>query len=324
MTRNKRLLFHARRIAGLGVLAFCTGTWADNAPRVEASLDLGYDDNPAQRPHGEPLGFARYGVAVGRELAGNDDLWSLEMLGHFQDYEGASDNHRLELALGWRRSLDQGKSALLLSLDGVLYRDRLVAADERDEAGMTVGFQRLVSAEVELKGSAEIRWLGYRNPSLPWGGRPGGAAANGFGSPKGPGMRPGPTPHDDHWRGVSGEVGYYPQPDMVLTLRAHYGRLNSSSAPEEYDQYGAGLFMVYRPAPDWTLELSLEGYDRRYDQNNFHLQRQDTYLSTGLRVQRDWEEMTFHLALTRTDNDSSIRQKSFQQTVTESGVAWYF
>ncbi len=324
MTRNKRLLFHARRVAGLGLLAFCAGAWADTSTRIETSLDLGYDDNPAQRPHGDPQGFARYGVAIDRELARNDDLWSLGMLGQYQDYEGNSDNHRLALSLGWRRSLDQGKATLSLTLDGALYRDSLVAADERDEAGVTLGFQQLVSADMELKGSAEIRWLGYRNPSLPWGGRPGGAAANGFGSTKGPGMRPVPTSHEDHWRGVSGEVGYYPYPDMVLALRAHYGRLDSSSAPEEYDQYGAGLFMVYRPAPEWTLELSLEGYDRRYDQNNFRLQRQDTYLSTGLRVQRDWEEMTFHLALTRTDNDSSIRQKSFQQTVTESGVAWYF
>ncbi len=324
MTRYKRRFLQARNIAWLGLLIVSADAWADNAARIETRLDSGYDDNPAQRPSGDPEGFLRYGVAIARELTRNDDLWSLEMQGRYQDYEGGGDNHRLALALGWQRSLNAGKAALSLILDGALYRDRLIAADERDELGMTLDYRQLASASVELKGSAEIRWLDYRNLSLPWGGRPGGMIANGFGATPGQGMRPSSTRHQDLWRSISGEMGYYPHPDIVLALRAHYGRLDSSSAPEEYGQYGAGLFMAYQFAADWTLELALDGYERSYEQTGFRIQREDSAYTLSLRLQRDWEKMSFHLGLTRSENDSSIRQKSFQQTVTESGIAWNF
>jgi hypothetical protein len=248
----------------------------------------------------------------------------LDIQGRYQDYEGGGDNHRLGVALGWARSLDGGKAAFSLTLDGVRYRDHLVAADERDELGATLEYQQLASAKLDFRVSAEFRWLGYRNASLPWAGRPGGATGNGFGSPPSTGMGLSPATHDDQWRALAVEVGYYPHPDVELALRAHYGGLDSSSAAEEYGQYGGGLFLVYRVTPDVTLALNLDGYDRRYEQGRIRPEREDRFHTLGLRLQRGWDDMTFHLGLTRTENDSGIRQQTFQQTVVESGVAWHF
>jgi len=209
----------------------------------------------------------------------------------------------------------------------LLYRDQLVSADERNEAGAGLRYQRVVSARSELAWSAQLRWLGYHNPSLPWAGRPGGSSIGApvgrrQGSGAGPGLRL--ERRDDLLAGLAMGSTFFLSPDFDATISAHYDRLSSPVEVEAYRQAGAGLSARLAPAPDWRIELALDWRRREYDHAPRHLERNDQRVSLGASLRHFVADTEIYLAAAYTDNDCTLEQWSFRQMVAECGIAWSF
>ncbi len=310
------------------------------AGELEGSLSAGYDSNPAQSASSGPsLAFAHYTLAA-RQRAHNDDgelLLSLD--GWYRDYEGDNDNHRVTAGGEWSASLDGGRGRLGIGADLSFYRDRLVPADERDEAALLLRYRRLLWARADLGVSGQFLRASYTNPSLPGAGRPGpGGAPLSFVTPAsrrgpgGPGPGPGPggppppplAERDDTLAVLRTDLTYYWGPGLSTALHFNVGRSRSTLSPESYDRYGVGLSMDAEPAVGWRAGLLVDWDRLNYPEWLGGGERDDTLWRAEAFVSRDVGEGELFCRLRYVHNASTAQENAFEQTVSRCGIAWNF
>lgn len=354
-----------RRVSGW-VGAACALPWIffvcgakAQAVDVKASISPGYDSNPAQSQYDEQaLAFVHYGLSAARRVRRDDVGLELAVSGWYRDYESANDSHRLTLGGDWSKRLDGGRSRLSIGVEGSTYRDQLVPEDERDETGLSLSYRRLFSARVEWGLSAQLRHSWYRNPSLPWSGRPdsgGGTPGRSVGAPdsnltrsdepgQSSGQRPGSgegsgsggefgslpplpvaTERDDDFVAVGFDATYYWSPALSATLDLMLARNDSSQRLETHDRYAAALSLAYQPASEWRLGVSLawDGYRYRELPQGFP-RRNDDRLSVAASVTRFVGDGELFCRVRFVDNDSNVLGQSYDQTVSRCGLAWHF
>lgn len=313
---------HRRNIAvrrGWSVVAILVVSPLSAVADLSGRLSLGYDTNPAQRRHAEALVFGGYQWSALRHFDLESTDLEIRFDGEYRDYQGANDNFLLGLRGDWSRALGDGGDRVVLSFEADLYRDHLVPADEREEAAAGLRYDGLLSARSEFALGAEWRWLGYRNASLPWAGRPGGS--NG-----GAGLRPGQRPvrRDDRLGTLSAEYRYFAGPASEAVFSAHYARLQSPVGQEAYRELGAGVGAAWQPSPGWGLELAADCYRRNYGQGRSRRQRDDDRFVLGASLKRILGDNELQLGFSQVRNESNVRSKTFDQWVAEFGIARTF
>lgn len=312
-----------RRIAWpLALLAACP-VMADQAMRLGGEVTAGYDSNPAQSHDGPELAFAQYAFDAARQTRlGESDL-TVGVSGRYRDYEAANDNYRLTLHADWAHETAQGAGLVTLSVAGAAYRDALVPADERDEAALAVRYHHTLTARDTLGLIGEVRRLAYRNPSLPWAGRPGsGFDVQSSGrSARGRGVA---VRRDDWLSGLELDATHHWSPTLSTLFSLVAARRDSPVPVDAYDRHGVGLLVRVEPMAAWRLEMGLGWSRTRYDQAPRQLERDDIQRTAGLALRRTLGPREIFCGVDWLDSDSTISERSFQQRVTQCGLAWSF
>jgi hypothetical protein len=293
-------------------------------PSVSAAWALGLDSNPAQQRAAQERWFAHYALDGSRRTQQDgidlDVLWD----GWYRDYEGANDSYRLSAQGRWQRAFQQGRGWLSWSLDGALYRDQLVTADERNEAALGLRYDYLFSALDEISLAFEWRALRYLNASLPWAGRPGGSVNVVSGAPR---QRLGSarmTRRDDHLQNCLLEFTHHWTPTFASTWALRLERLDSSVPAETYQQYGTLLGGAIELAQDWRVNLTLEWQGTEYSHAPRQLRRDDERLAIAAALRHSIGVGELFCDVSYLRNVSTLDVKSFRQTVSECGLAWAF
>ncbi len=322
------------------------------SPDVNAAFSLGLDSNPAQTRGGESLFFARYAIGAHQPLSA---AWGLDLDAWYKDYEGDKDSYRAVFAGDWQHPLADGYGLLSAKLEGVLYRDRLVPADARNELGLTLAYDHLLSARDELSVEAGMRRLAYRTASYPWEGRPGGGGGGPHGranedagtrsvayprtlrpSDANPLIRPpvdpgAPQPplaqplrRDDTLATLSIGLGRHFSPTASAAVALDYADRDSQVGAEAYARYGLTLSAQWDLGAEWALELGLGVHRYRYEEAPAGLDRRDDEISAALDLRRRIGDGALFCRALVLDNRSSFDPKSFRQTVSECGLDWTF
>jgi hypothetical protein len=308
----------------IGLLLFARYGGADERHWFGASASIGLDSNPAQRREASALAFARYSLDAGRRTRWR--LLDIEgvFAGWYRDYEGANDSYRLAAQGRYLQETQQGRGLLSLALDAALYRDQLVAADERNEAALRLRYDFLSGARDELGIALEYRALAYRNSSLPWAGRPGGvnkrlSSARAQQEQKHRAVR-----RDERSTRLLFDVVHHWTQTLSGALNISFARLDSNAPAEAYRRYGAALQTDFELTPDWLLAFTVAAYYSDYDQAPRQWRRQDRLRFADLALRRTMGAAELICAVSYQHNASSIDVKSFRQTVSECGLLWFF
>ncbi|AFL76255.1 hypothetical protein [Thiocystis violascens] len=306
---------------------------------IRSDVSFGYDTNPAQSREGPELAFARYGVESARAwpLAGAE--FGFIASGWYRDNEADNDSYRLSLTGDWTRATNSGAGLLKVSVAGAAYRDRLVPADERDEAAVGIRYSRVLSARHTLGLNGELRRLAYRNASLPWAGRPGAGADAGSGRGSDTGRNASTdnrhrndtlaVRRDDDLFGVGLDLTRHWLPSVASVLSVAHARCESSMTAQTYDRDDLGLALRVTPAERWRLELGLGWSLTRYAEISRQVRREDEQHSLtfaarrALPGRRPGEGEAF-CGIDWLDSVSTRAERSFQQQVIQCGLSWSF
>lgn len=320
----------------LGALCVLTSTapCAASDLELDGSIALGFDSNPAQTRTGPELAFARYAVEALRSWSTSDGhhVFSLSGGGWYRDYEAANDAYRLNLISEWSRETASGLGLWRFELAGSAYRDALVPADERDEAGVGVRYDHLLSARHTLGLRVDVRRLDYLHATLPWAGRPGSASNSGSGRT----MTMGDIGRND---GQSAQHRDDTNIELGLDVTRHWSRIlstrlslthaenDSSIHLERYRRPGLSGSMRLEPSKDWWLEAGASWSLTRYAETPRHREREDRQFGLSLAVRHRLAKYTdndaeWQCRLEWLDSDSTLADYSFQQWVTQCGLSW--
>ena len=320
----------AYALGALSLLLTSTGLGAADDLQLDASIALGFDSNPAQTRTGPDLAFTRYAVEASRSWSANaGQAFSLGGGGWYRDYEAANDAYRLNLLGEWSRESASGLGLWRLNLAGSAYRDALVPADERDEAGVGARYDHLISARYTLGLSVDVRQLDYLHPALPWAGRPGGASNSG--SKHGEAGRNRSSQmarHRDDTRLELGlDVTRHWSPGLSTRFALAYAENDSSVHLESYRRPGLSGSLRLEPSEDWQVEAAVSGSLTRYTKTPSHREREDRQFGLSLALRRRFaappgDGAEWQCRLTWLDSDSTLADYSFQQWVTECGLSW--
>ncbi|EXJ14905.1 hypothetical protein [Imhoffiella purpurea] len=300
---------------------------------LSGETGLGYDTNPAQSHRSRDLAFARLALGAAQTLGLKTSDLSFALEGWYRDYEADNDSYRLSLGSSWSRSTERDLGLIRVSVSGVLYRDALVPADERDEAALALRYDRILGARDTLGLSAEVRWLAYRNPSEPWSGRPGSGSgrwdSNGRGRGTGRQGSGRPTARleqrrDDRLSTLALDAAHDWSPTVSTRITLAHARNESPVALESYDRDGIGLLARIALGQKWLVEAGL-GWSRcDYDHAQRRLSREDEQRSAALAIRRQLGARELYCSLDWVDSDSTLDDRSFRQGVTQCGLAWSF
>jgi hypothetical protein len=295
---------------------------------VGGELSAGYDSNPAQSAGGPGLAFIRAALdAAQAHRLGNADL-TLGVNAWYRDYEADNDSYRLSAVLDWTRLTAAGAGQLGLSAAGAVYRDALVAADERNEAALTLRYDHTLTARDAVAATAEVRWLAYRNASLPWAGRPGSGAGNGFGGPPSASSerrgKAEPEGRDDRLAGLELGARHHWSPKVESLISVVYARNHSPVPVEAYTRAGVGLSVRAEPVAHWRVQAGIGWSRTRYDRAPRRRERTDFQHDVGVAVSRALGDSAVFCGVDWLRSDSTIGERSFRQTVTECGLSHAF
>jgi hypothetical protein len=310
----------------LTAILMSLGAGSAQALEQMAGVRVGQDSNPAQTRDGTPLAFADLAARLThRQQLGGADL-ALGLAAAYRDYAGDNDNHRLTLEGGWSGLAEASGLAWNLALDGGVYRDRLVPADERDEVGIALDGEGLLGGGARLAAAVTLRRLDFRNDAVPWEGRPmtspRDAPRSGPRSGQGPQHPPERPARTDRLFALTATPKLFLTPTLDLGVALSLADNDSSHPIEGYREGGAALRLEYAPAPAWELVGRAGGQWRDYAHAPHGGQREDhrRHLGFGVRWHRGDLELRFDLD--RLDNDSTLAAESFRQTVGSLGLWW--
>ncbi len=162
-------------LSGIGASAFfCFFLLAPDSEAVDllAELTAGYDSNPALSDPSDGSGFSVYGLGLTQSLALSEDLaLHLSAEARYQDYWSVGDNYRLQAGTALSYVLAEGKFLPSLIGEVAAYRDRLIEADERNEAMAGIAADWILTKRLTLGFEQSYRWLGYLNWAKPFSGK---------------------------------------------------------------------------------------------------------------------------------------------------------
>ncbi len=323
-------------------------TAAPPLPEGSAEVSTGYDSNPAQSADGPGLAFVRLDLEATHTLMLGEAEVTLGANAWYTDLEGPNDNARLAVDADWSRTTAGGLGRITLGASGGLYRDDLVPADARNEAGLSARYTRTLGARDSAGVAAEVRWLDYLYPSLPWAGRPGSGPADpaavaaqaadtlGASGRSGHGGRgqssdqtqgpPGGLARrrTDRLSGLSLDATHDWTPRLATVLTAAFVRCDSPIPVDAYDRAGLGLLLRTEVGETWPLELGLGWSRTRYDRAPHQLERVDTEVTAGLSIRHRLGPAEASCGINWVHSDSTARGRSFRQQVTRCGLAWGF
>jgi hypothetical protein len=324
-------------------------------PQFDVGFSLGFDSNPAQQRDGPALGFAEFALGAAQPLPFLSGL-RLEADVWLRDYAGKNDNGRLDLGLLTSRFF--GTTQVDLWAEAGAYRDQLVTTDERNEAALGTLIRRPLGASFDLALFAERRWLDYRNPSLPWAGRPGGiglsiqgqrperpngdqganiAAHDATNGPVNAGCglgqgrstqahpqdrcppRISPQQRNDRFDRLSLEATWLPMARLSVTLGLDSGWRDSSIALDSYRQQATRLALTVDPSPTWSLTAEAGLSRRDYWKAPQTLERIDDQRWIGLELHRWLAQGALYCSLDHIDSRSTIKIEGFTQWITACG-----
>ncbi len=316
-------------------------TAAPPLPEGSGEVSIGYDSNPAQSADGPGLAFVRLDLEATHPLMFGAAEVTLGAGGWYTDLEGPNDNARLAVDADWSRATAGGLGRLTLGANGALYRDDLVPADARNEAGLSARYTRTLGARDSAGVAAEVRWLDYLYPSLPWAGRPGSGPADpaaettGSSGHTGPGGRVQSSNttqgqgglarrRTDRVSGLSLDATHDWTPRLATVLTAAFVRCDSPIPVDAYERAGLGLLLRTEIGETWPLELGLGCSRTRYDRAPRQLERVDTEVTAGLAIRHRLGPAEASCGINWVHSDSTARGRSFDQQVTRCGLAWGF
>lgn len=311
----------------LGAPVLFVSSFCVSASQYNVEAALGVDSNPAQARHAKEMAFAQYTFSARQDIPLNRDAITLTLDGNYRDLEGDNDNQRLQLGAHWSYPLKSGRSTVQWFLSAGLYRDQLVAADERNDAFVGMDFTHTLSPRIDLNLAAQLGWLNYRNRSQPWAGRPGGGTfrqAKGGGPGGNPGTGISPTRRVDLQVDLAVISTWYFSPEFDISLQADYQGLDSRVAQENYRQIGTGIDTRWLPVPQWQTQFGLAWYQRSYDGTGKAGKRHDEQLSVEGSLSHFIGDMEIYIRAAFTNNHSNLQRMSFKQTITECGIGWAF
>jgi hypothetical protein len=323
--RNAARRTHARRCTlPLALLAAGPILAAPLSGELEGDVSAGYDSNPAQSHEATGLAFARYVFAAVQPIGlGGADV-SLGASGFYTDYEAANDNYRFALNADWSGTWPDDSGVMTLSAAVAAYRDALVPADARNEAALTLRYERILTARDSLNLTAEIRQLAYIYPSLPWAGRPGSGPSLPAASQSGRARGGLAVRRTDLLSGLGIDVTHAWSPTLTSVLSAAITRCNSPVPVDAYVRSGAGFQIRAEPAVAWSLELGLGWSRTAYDRAPQQQERVDNELAAGLTLRRTIDQAALFCSLDWINSQSTIATRAFRQQVTQCGLSWSF
>jgi hypothetical protein len=323
--RNAARRTHARRRAlPLALLAAGPILAAPLSGALEGDVSAGYDSNPAQSHEATGLAFARYVFAAVQPIGlGGADV-SLGASGFYTDYEAANDNYRFALNADWSGAWPGDSGVLTVSAAGAAYRDALVPADARNEAALTLRYERILTARDSLNVTAEVRQLAYIYPSLPWAGRPGSGPSVPTSGQSGRARGGLAVRRTDLLSGVGVDATHAWSPTLSSVLSFAIARCSSPVPVDAYLRSGAGFLLRAEPRVDWSLELGLGWSRTAYDRAPQQQERVDNELAAGLTLRRTVHQGELFCSLDWIDSRSTVATRAFRQQVTQCGFAWSF
>jgi hypothetical protein len=290
-----------------------------------AGVSAGYDSNPAQWHDSPGLAFGNVSFDASRTLpVGVEDL-TLALSGWYRDFEGPNDRHRLAMQAAWAHEVARGAGLLTLSATGAAYRDRLVPADERDEATLQIRYEGALSARDMLGLIGEAGRMAYLNPSrscseYTGSGHQTDSSENGDCGKQGAAN----AGRDDSQTGLGLDLTHHWSADLSTMLSFALVRHDSPLPVEAYRRRGAGLVVRFEQVRRWNLELGLGWSSTGYDRAPRHQDREDIQWTAGVAVRRPLGGSELLCSLTWLDSDSTLATRSFRQQVTQCGLSWSF
>ncbi|MFD2111549.1 hypothetical protein [Thiorhodococcus fuscus] len=307
-------------------------TSADNI-ELSGEASVGYDTNPAQSHASEDLAFARIALGAAKTLTLDQSDLRFALDGWYRDYAADNDSYRLALSSAWSRPTARDRGLLTLSVAGAIYRDALVPADARNEAALTLRYDRILNARDTVGLSAEVRRLDYRNPSLPWSGRPGSGSglqlSHGRGKTsgrQGPGRQSAAREQrrDDQRSTIALDASHAWSPALSTRITLAHARNASTVALESYDRSGIGFSARFMLNHSWLLESGLGWSRSDYSHTQRRLERRDEELNAALVIRHRLGARELFCGLDWLNDKSTIDERSFRQQVIQCGMAWSF
>jgi len=314
------------------MLLFSCQTSADDI-ELSGEASVGYDTNPAQSHASEDLAFAHIALGAVKTLNLEQSDLRFALDGWYRDYEADNDSYRLSLGSAWSRPIARDRGLLTLSVSGAIYRDALVPADARNEGALTLRYDHILNARDTVGLSAEVCRLDYRNPSLPWSGRPGsGSGRQNSGGCCKPSARQGPRRRsaaleqrrNDQRSTIALDAIHAWSPTLSTRITLAHARNASTVALESYDRNGIGLLAQFMLNNAWRLESGLGWSRSDYSHAQRRLERRDEELNAALVIRHRRGARELFCSLDWIDSDSTIDVHSFRQQVAQCGMAWSF
>ena len=293
-------------LSGIGAAAFFwffLGASPSEAVDLLAELTAGYDSNPALSDPSDGSGFSVYGLGLTHSLALSEDLaLHLSAEARYQDYWSVGDNYRLQAGTSLSYVMAEGRFLPSLMAEVAAYRDRLIEADERNEAMVGIAADWILTKRLTLGFEQTYRWLGYLNWAKPFSGKGQGRnVSNSGGGGKGEGgggqgnggkgssaaarsdEEVWAAPPSDQGKGKgNGELNmlYPPRDNRLLStgvdldililpsltgrVYGAYGNMDSSLDMESFREIQAGAALSWEPAALWLVGAEATWYRTQY------------------------------------------------------------
>ena len=321
---------------------------------LTAELSLGYDSNPALIESGEGSGFSAYGMGGGHVFKWYEDLM-LDVFaeGRYQDYWQVEDDYRIQAGTTLTYSMADDRLSASVLGEVAAYRDKLVEADERDEAMIGIGAEWILTNRLNVGFEQSCRWLNYLNWAKAFSGKGqgrnsdendkggkqssaassvrGAALLSGYG-PGGPGKGDRPlkrlySPRNNRLLQTAVNLDVFLLSVLSGRVYATYGDLDSSLDMESYRELAAGLGVSWTPAHEWRVGFEARGSRVRYHSVPEKIKRVreiNTIWFLGMDVSRFWGDFELFGQLGWTSGEAPLDYSDYTQTVILCGISYVY
>lgn len=288
----------------------------------------GYNDNVPKISDKQGSGFALYQINISQSFDFHSLKTSLSALGAYHDYFHVQDNYYLNAGTSLSLPVYGGRIIPSLFSDFLLFRDKYLTQDSKNEIRAGISLQWLVSGPFTLGISYARHRADYREDVQIMSS----ATYSGSGSQNNADSRfPGKqtmgrqsSARDDRIQHTVFQAVYYFSPTMQTDLLWEHIRVNSSVDTESYQENRISGCLTKNMNDKWEFSLIAGAGHADYESVPGKRDRQDTNWRSGLtascfiravelKFQYEWEY-----------NDSDENGESYHQQVTQCGFIWSF
>ncbi len=316
---------------------------------VSAQFSGGYDSNVIQARDEEGSGFGLYGLSVGHRLYENTDGLSSDLYleGSYQQYFDFDDNYMVKAggATDWFYT-DSLKPQIYY--EGLIYRDDEFEADDLNQLMLGGRLEWLAHARLTAALDQAVLYLDGKEdpfyapgevPSTPGGpsgpGRHGQGSGGfgggtggmgGMGGSAGTGGTAGGAITDVSGNAVLSrtrtELTFFISPALSAGTRLTFHRMWASEDRDAYRGGGASVFADWTPVPKYKIFAAFEYLTADYVDDPD--ERKDNIRTADLGLIRSFDSFDLFAKARWQDIDSTLWAETYQRTVIQCGVSWYF